>query len=266
MAQLAGDARLVAMVEQNLGVIASMRGDVPRALRHYRTSLAGYRALGLDHYVANLLNDIGLAYADLDAVGRRREHLSRGARAVRGVRRRQHGADGRGQSCRDAYCPRRLRRRPGRLRACAPGGAAAERRARSERGATSTGRHRARARGELDEAEEHLRVAFDSATRREDLLLAAETAREQAELFRRWRGNRDTLQSLSRRTGSSQSCARSAISRTCSACRPPRDAVPRRRDALGARTSSRRTSTRSATASASPTTLARWRATSASTT
>src|SRR4051812_22130322 len=52
MAQIAGDARLVAMVEQNLGVIASMRGDVPRALRHYRASLAGYRALGLDYYVA----------------------------------------------------------------------------------------------------------------------------------------------------------------------------------------------------------------------
>src|SRR5690348_9651274 len=80
MAQVAGDERLVAMVEQNLGVIASMRGDVPRALRHYRAGLAGYRKLGLDHYVANLLNDIGLAYTEMgrwdDAESTYREALA----------------------------------------------------------------------------------------------------------------------------------------------------------------------------------------------
>src|SRR5205814_1170188 len=48
--------------------------------RLYLASLAGYRTLGLDHCVANLLNDIGLAYADLgrwdDAESTYREALS----------------------------------------------------------------------------------------------------------------------------------------------------------------------------------------------
>src|SRR5437867_11394609 len=62
MAQVAGDARLVALVEQHLGVVSNMRGEVARAFGRYRKALAGYRALGRDEYVANLLNDICLAY------------------------------------------------------------------------------------------------------------------------------------------------------------------------------------------------------------
>jgi putative nucleotidyltransferase with HDIG domain len=54
----------------------------------------------------------------------------------------------------------------------------------------------ARELGRTEEAEEYLRVAYESALRREDLLLAAESAREQAELFTTLRRNRDALQSL----------------------------------------------------------------------
>jgi putative nucleotidyltransferase with HDIG domain len=54
----------------------------------------------------------------------------------------------------------------------------------------------ARARGDFDGAERHLTAAYDNAMSREDLLLAGETAREQAELFELMNKNRETLQAL----------------------------------------------------------------------
>ena len=195
MAQIAGDARLVAMVEQNLGVIASMRGDVPRALRHYRTSLAGYRTLGLDTYVANLLNDIGLAYSDLgrwdDAENTYREALALcdtcgdASTALMVDVNRAAMRIARGDYV-DAQvvCERVLQEaRP----------------LNDIRVLSEVYKHCgviARELGRTEEAEEYLRVAYESALRREDLLLAAESAREQAELFTTLRRNRDALQSL----------------------------------------------------------------------
>lgn len=195
MAQIAGDARLVAMVEQNLGVIASMRGDVPRALRHYRTSLAGYRTLGLDTYVANLLNDIGLAYADLgrwdDAESTYREALALcdtcgdASTALMVDVNRAAMRIARGDFV-DAQvvCERVLQEaRP----------------LNDIRVLSEVYKHCgviARELGRTEEAEEYLRVAYESALRREDLLLAAESAREQAELYTTLRRNRDALQSL----------------------------------------------------------------------
>jgi len=51
--------------------------------------------------------------------------------------------------------------------------------------------------GRLDESERYLESAYEEAMAREDLSLAAETAREQAELFLALGRNRDTLQKLS---------------------------------------------------------------------
>jgi putative nucleotidyltransferase with HDIG domain len=56
---------LVAMVEQNLGNIASIRGDLPKALELFQSSLAGYRRLCLDDYVGPLLNNIGRLQTEL---------------------------------------------------------------------------------------------------------------------------------------------------------------------------------------------------------
>ena len=195
MAEIAGDARLVAMVEQNLGVIANMRGDVPRALRHYRTSLAGYRALGLDYYVANLLNDIGMAYADLgrweDAEGTYREALALC------------------ESCGDASTALMIEVNRAAMRVARGDYVDAQvvcervlqeaRPLNDLRVLSEVYKHCgviARELGRTDEAEEYLRVAFESAVRREDLLLAAESAREQAELYSTLRRNRETLQAL----------------------------------------------------------------------
>jgi putative nucleotidyltransferase with HDIG domain len=58
------DAEALAMIDQNLGTVASIRGDVPRALEAFRLSLDGYLALGLRDQAAQVLNNIGLAYTD----------------------------------------------------------------------------------------------------------------------------------------------------------------------------------------------------------
>ena len=195
MAQVAGDARLVAIVEQNLGVVSNMRGEVPRALRHYRKALAGYRALGLDPYVANLLNDIGLAYADLgrweDAESTYEEALALCARcsdastalmidvnraAMRVARGDYEDAQ--------LVCERVLQQaRPvNDVRVLAE--------------VYKLCGVIARELGRPEEADEFLRMALDTALGREDFLLAAETAWEQAELYCTLRRNREALQAL----------------------------------------------------------------------
>ncbi len=69
-AQSIRDAEALAMIDQNLGTVASIRGDVPRALEAFRLSLEGYRALGMPDEAAQVLNNIGLAYSDLGELDR----------------------------------------------------------------------------------------------------------------------------------------------------------------------------------------------------
>jgi putative nucleotidyltransferase with HDIG domain len=65
LASRIGDRKLKAMADQNLGSVASIRGDLRRALRRFRFSLAGYEALGLTHYVGPILNNIGRLQIEL---------------------------------------------------------------------------------------------------------------------------------------------------------------------------------------------------------
>ena len=65
-AGLTGEDRLKAMIAQNLGIIASMRGDLSTALDHYASSLVTYKAAGLREYVGPLLNNMGLVYTQLE--------------------------------------------------------------------------------------------------------------------------------------------------------------------------------------------------------
>jgi putative nucleotidyltransferase with HDIG domain len=196
MARVAGDERLVAMVEQNLGVIASMRGDIGEALRHHTTSLDQYRRLGLREELARQLSNIGLAYTKLlrfdDANAAYAEAL-----AV-------------AHSCGDTWTGLMVQVNNVALliakkdfshariacdRILLEAGGLQETRLLAE-----TYNHCgviARETGRLEDAERFLQQAYDQAIAREDLLLAAETAREQAELFLALGRNRDTLQALS---------------------------------------------------------------------
>jgi putative nucleotidyltransferase with HDIG domain len=64
-AQSIGDAEALAMIDQNLGTVASIRGDANRALSAFKSSLEGYTILGRRDQAAQVLNNIGLAYSDL---------------------------------------------------------------------------------------------------------------------------------------------------------------------------------------------------------
>jgi len=64
-AEAENDAALVAMIHQNLGVIANIQGDFAGALEHYRSSMKAYDVLGEDDRVGPLLNNIGHLHTDL---------------------------------------------------------------------------------------------------------------------------------------------------------------------------------------------------------
>ena len=59
------DRKLEAIADQNLGSVASIRGDLPQALGRFRSSLEAYEALGELGYVGPLLNNIGRLQIDL---------------------------------------------------------------------------------------------------------------------------------------------------------------------------------------------------------
>jgi putative nucleotidyltransferase with HDIG domain len=64
-AELAEDRALIAMIDSNVGTVAMIRGDLRAALEAFRLSRVGYQALGLRNHEAQVLNNIGLAYVEL---------------------------------------------------------------------------------------------------------------------------------------------------------------------------------------------------------
>lgn len=66
-ASRAGDHAVVAMIDQNAGTVANIRGDTAGALESFTLSLAGYNKLGMEDYEGQVLNNMGLAFIDLGA-------------------------------------------------------------------------------------------------------------------------------------------------------------------------------------------------------
>jgi diguanylate cyclase (GGDEF)-like protein/putative nucleotidyltransferase with HDIG domain len=193
----AHEPQLSAMIAQNLGTIANIRGELRMALKYYRSSLAQYRALGLHEYVGPLLTNVGLVYTDL----RRWRSAERAYSEAIDWCRRHH--DVTGQTIAEAGFAELwiARRRFGKaIEVC-------EAVLRLAEDSANT-----RAIGEVcksygvamretknyDRAERYLARAQRIAEEREDLLLAAETAREQAELYRVQERNHETLHCLNR--------------------------------------------------------------------
>lgn len=75
------DSAAMAMIDQNLGTVASIRGDIRGALEAFQRSLEGYRALGMPDQAAQVLNNIGLAYTDLGELDRAEAAYADAARA-----------------------------------------------------------------------------------------------------------------------------------------------------------------------------------------
>ncbi|HEX9936901.1 MAG TPA: tetratricopeptide repeat protein, partial [Longimicrobium sp.] len=196
-ARAAGDNLLVAMAEQNAGIVANIRGDYRLAMKRYRASLAGHRALGRSAYVAHALNNVGMLCTDLRrwraaerAFGEAMEVCAEVGDTVTlarvaGNRIEPWIAQRRWRQAREA-CYEALRM------AEAAGETSTMGEVQKHLGviARETGDHAAAAR--------HLAAAERIAEERGDVVLQAETAREQARLH--WEGHhhRETLQALNR--------------------------------------------------------------------
>ncbi|MFN2566228.1 MAG: tetratricopeptide repeat protein [Gemmatimonadaceae bacterium] len=196
-ARRSGEAKLAAMTAQNLGVIANIRGDLEQALGYYEASLADYRALGLTKYICTTLNNLGVLYTRMERweTGERAYDeaveisqvlgdlptriLLEVNRASHWIARREYGrareacdlATSLSQQTQDTHALGEAHKCYGVI-------------------ARETGDHAA--------AEKSFQQAATLAEQRQDLLLAAETAREMAELYRQQGRNRDTLQCLNR--------------------------------------------------------------------
>jgi diguanylate cyclase (GGDEF)-like protein/putative nucleotidyltransferase with HDIG domain len=192
-----GDAKLAAITAQNLGVIANIRGDFTRALQFYQASLVDYRSMGLQRDVCVALNNLGMVFTDTeqwqDAELAYREAIEI-VRDLRDVALRvqievnvvemwvARGEIPRARAAADAAME--LASQLGEAQV--PGDAyrlmgVIEREA-----------------GDLARAETMLHRAAEIASARQDMLLLAETSREQAEVHRRQGRNRETLQALNR--------------------------------------------------------------------
>ena len=65
VAEELGDDRLVAMIDQNLGVISNIQGNVAVALLSYRSALDRYRRIQDSASALRALNNMGMAHVDL---------------------------------------------------------------------------------------------------------------------------------------------------------------------------------------------------------
>jgi putative nucleotidyltransferase with HDIG domain len=187
-----GDDSLVAMVDQNLGTIAAIRGEVGRAIAYYRSSLGVYRRRGLDANSARLLNNLGMLYASL----RRWEAAANAYDQALAIF--ASAGDVSGQLGitvnKAALCIARQQWEQARelcetVLALAADHPSAEWIGEAHKHVGVVHRELGRA----DIAEEHFQLAQRLAQARHDLLLSAETAREHAELCWREGRHRDTL-------------------------------------------------------------------------
>ena len=190
------DAEAMAMIDQNLGTVASIRGDLLGALEAYELSLAGYRDLGMRDQAAQVLNNIGLAYTDLGELenaqrayaeaeatfGEEKDHTNELNVALNQVQ--LCIATGRLDEAMDRAAP--LLELTGEI-------------APSWRGEVY--RHVGviwRERGDYVQAAEYLGRASESAEESEDLLLKADVAEQLAELYWTQKRHRDMLSHLNK--------------------------------------------------------------------
>ncbi len=80
-AEIASDGSLIAMIDQNVGTVAMIRGDLRGALEAFRLSQLGYQALGMRNHEAQVLNNIGLAYMELGEFAAAEDAYAEAARA-----------------------------------------------------------------------------------------------------------------------------------------------------------------------------------------
>lgn len=193
-AQSIGDAEALAMIDQNLGTVASIRGDIPLALESFHRSLDGYRVLGMRDQAAQVLNNIGLAYSDFGQLDRAEQAYAEAAQTF-------------GQ---EKDHTNQLNVALNQVQLCIATGRFEEAQERAEPLLALTGeiapswrgevfRHVgviARERGDYMKAAEYLGRACECADEAEDLLLKADVTEQLAELYWTQKRHRDMLANL----------------------------------------------------------------------
>jgi putative nucleotidyltransferase with HDIG domain len=190
------DAEAMAMIDQNLGTVASIRGDIRGALDSFQRSLAGYRDLGMLDHAAQVLNNIGLAYTDLGELDEAEAAYAAAAEAFG----EQHDH------------PNEMNVALNQVQLCIATGRIDEAQERVDALLLLTGeiapswrgevfRHVgviARERGDYVKAAEFLGRAAECAEEGEDLLLKADVAEQLAELYWTQKRHRDMLAHLNK--------------------------------------------------------------------
>ena len=191
------DQRLVAMVAQNRGIVAAVRGEFTRALVHYRSSMEAYRRLGMLPQLCGVLNNIGMVHTDLGQWDEA-EKAFRGAldaakasgdvvtRVLIDVNVAELAIAREDYLTARSVCAASLRR------ARSLGDTAVEAELLKHLGVV------ARETGHLAVAERHFDRADALARERQNVLLQAEVARERSDLLTRQGRFRETVQNLNR--------------------------------------------------------------------
>jgi len=68
---------LLARIEQNLGILANIRGELAAAVAHYEASVAAYLATNNEHGCATTYVNLGIAHTDLGQYDRADEYFSK---------------------------------------------------------------------------------------------------------------------------------------------------------------------------------------------
>jgi putative nucleotidyltransferase with HDIG domain len=191
------DQRLVAMIAQNRGIIATVRGEFSQALVHYKASLEAYRSLKLLPQLCGVLNNIGMVHTDLgqwseaerafhEAIGAAEASNDTVTRLMIDVNLAELSIAQEDYQRARAVCTSSLRR---------------ARRIRDERGEAELLKHLgvvARETGKPDQAERYFDRADGLARSLQNVLLQAEVARERSELLTRQGRFRETVVNLNR--------------------------------------------------------------------
>ncbi|MEX2583855.1 MAG: HD domain-containing phosphohydrolase [Gemmatimonadota bacterium] len=190
-----GETRLTAMVAQNTGVLANIRGDLIGALRHYRDSLAGYRRLGDISRMAGVMSNIGMLHTDLQQWEEAEQMFAESAALCEQV------DDSRSRTMVEVNRTELFILMGDTERAQESCDAALELASRLDHHLALGEVHKnfgviARHRGDFQLAEAKLVDARDIAERYANPLLAAEVNRELAQLYRQADRNSDALQAL----------------------------------------------------------------------
>jgi putative nucleotidyltransferase with HDIG domain len=196
-AEAAGEARLLAMVAQNRGIVANIRGDYLTALKRYRESLAGHRRLGGGLYVAHALNNLGMLCTDL----RRWRAADRAFAEALEVCAAGGDVATLARIAGNRIEPWIAQRRWKEARAACRHAHGLAQSAGDLSAVGEVSRHLgviARETGEHDDALRYLAEAARIAEEREDTVLGADTARELAVLHWQRGEHRETLQALNR--------------------------------------------------------------------